>query len=53
MRCEPFTKKNSLCVRDGQSILLGNDSLPEGGHVAQLLFGGEIVETRRGIGQGL
>jgi hypothetical protein len=51
MSREPLAKKNALCIGDRQRVLFGDHALPERGDVTELLFGGEVVETRRGIRQ--
>jgi hypothetical protein len=45
---ETLPDKRALRVRDGQSILVGNDSIPQGSDVANLLVRREVIETWRG-----
>jgi hypothetical protein len=44
---ETFPDQRALCFRDRQPVLIGDDSIPEGTDVANLVFRRKVVETRR------
>ena len=47
MSSEAFADQGALSFRDRQPVLIGNDSVPEGADVANLVFRRKVVETWR------
>lgn len=45
MQREALPHEFAMRVRDGQVVLVCDDTIPEGGDVAELLLGGEFVES--------
>jgi hypothetical protein len=43
---EAFADHPALSFRDRQPVLIGNDSIPEGANVPNLVFRRELIETR-------
>ncbi len=53
MSGKTVSQQSALGIRNGEHVLLGNDAFPECGQVAQLLLGGEFVESGWGERQRL
>ncbi len=50
---QALTDESALGVGDGQLILIGDDSIPQGSDIANLLVRREVIETGRGNREGV